>query len=141
MDLDPNLLALAKAQAGLFTAGQAHQAGLSRTWLRELVRVWTVLHPARGLYAVCSLVDTSPVAWHLTLARGAHLLYDDAQLTGVTAVLARRLPVGNCRLDRPDLRRPITHQVGLARAGPGPCWSSSTRPASPWQRAEPASSS
>jgi hypothetical protein len=121
MDLDPNLLALAQAQAGLFTTAQAHRAGLSRTWLRELVRAGTVLHPARGLYAVCSLVDTSPVAWHLTLARGAHLLYDDAQLTGLTAVLACELPVWNCRLDRPDLRRPITHQVGAKpfRVRPG----------------------
>lgn len=121
MDLDPNLVALAQDQGGLFTTAQAHQAGLSRSWLRELVGGGAVLHPTRGLYAVASLVDTSPVAWHKTLARGAHLLYDDAQLTGVTGVLAHDLPIWNCRLDRPDLRRPITHQVGVKpfRVRPG----------------------
>ncbi|KRE41590.1 type IV toxin-antitoxin system AbiEi family antitoxin domain-containing protein [Knoellia sp. Soil729] len=121
MDLDPHLVALAQEQGGLFTTAQAHQFGLSRTWLRELVRGRTVLHPTRGLYAVASLVDTRPLAWHLTLARGAHLLYEDAQLTGVTAVLAHGVPVWNCRLDRPELRRPITHQVGVKpfRVRPG----------------------
>lgn len=121
MDLDPNLVAVARGQGGLFTTAQAHDVGLSRTALRECVRSGAALHPTRGLYAVVSLVDTAPVPWHGTLARGAHLLYDDAQLTGVTTVLAHGLPVWNCRLDRPEVRRPITHQVGVKpfRVRPG----------------------
>lgn len=121
MDLDPNLAAIAESQSGLFTTAQARTAGLSRTSLRELVSSGNVLHPTRGLHAVASLVDTSPEPWHGTLARGAHLLYDDAQLTGVTAVLAHGLPVWNCRLHRPDIRRPISNQVGVIpfRVRPG----------------------
>jgi very-short-patch-repair endonuclease len=112
--LDPNLLALADGQCGLFTTRQARDVGVVAKALREHLTSRRIARLARGLYAVVSpSVAPSPEARHQSLARGAHLLYDDALLTGVTAVLAHGLPVWNCPLGRPDILRPIHRQVGV----------------------------
>ncbi|MFW5469734.1 type IV toxin-antitoxin system AbiEi family antitoxin domain-containing protein [Knoellia sp. CPCC 206435] len=111
--LDPNLLALAEGQCGLFTTRQARDVGVVAKALREHVTSKRIVRLARGLYAVSPPRPQSSEARHQSLARGAHLLYDDAVLTGVTAVLAHGLPVWNCPLGRPDLLRPIHRQVGV----------------------------
>lgn len=105
------LLRIAHAQRGMFTTKQAADTGLGRKGRRDAVRSGTALHPSRGLYAVSSLVDVSPVSWQGHLAAGAQLLYDDAALTGVTAVLSYDLPVWGCPLDSCEVLRPIRRQV------------------------------
>jgi len=107
-----DLTRIAAAQHGMFTTQQAHSLGMGRKALREWVRAGVLLHPSRGLYAVSSLVDTDPVAWQRHMAEGARLLYPDAALTGVTAVMAHELPVWGCRLSRPEILRPIQRQAG-----------------------------
>ncbi|MEO7268043.1 MAG: type IV toxin-antitoxin system AbiEi family antitoxin domain-containing protein, partial [Knoellia sp.] len=111
MTLD-NLVRIAVSQHGMFTTSQAHTLGVGRKALREWVRIGVLLHPSRGLYAVSSLVDTAPVAWQRHMAEGARLLYPDAALTGVTAVLALELPVWGCQLSQPEILRPIQRQAG-----------------------------
>lgn len=111
--LDPNLVALANGQCGLFTTRQARRVGIVAKALREHLTSRRISRLARGLYAVTSSAPQSPEARHQSLARGAHLLYDDAVLTGVTAVLAHGVPVWNCDLGRPELLRPIHRQVGV----------------------------
>lgn len=108
------LLRVAREQRGMFTTQQAADTGLGRKGLREAVRSGVVLHPGRGLYAVSSLVDTSPVPWQSHLAAGSQLLYDDAALTGVTAALGYDLPVWGCSLNVCELLRPIRRQVDFA---------------------------
>ncbi|KGN38932.1 type IV toxin-antitoxin system AbiEi family antitoxin domain-containing protein [Knoellia aerolata] len=107
-----DLVRIAGGQHGMFTTKQAADLGVGRKGLCEAVRSGSVRHPARGLYAVSALVDTEAVPWQRHLAAGAQLLYPDVVLTGVTAVLAHGLPVWGCRLDRPDLLRPIERQAG-----------------------------
>lgn len=107
------LLRIARAQRGMFTTKQASDIGVGPKWLRESVRAGSVRHPARGLYAVSSLVGTSPEEWQGHMAAGAHLLYSDAVLTGVTAVLAHEVTTWGCSLARPELLRPIARQVGV----------------------------
>lgn len=111
--LDPNLVALAQCQDGLFTTRQAHNLGVVAKALREHVASRRVVRLARGLYAVATSAAPSPEQRHGALAQGAHLLYDDAALTGVTAVLAHGIPVWNCPLLRPEILRPIHRQVGV----------------------------
>lgn len=108
------LLRIASAQRGMFTTKQATDTGLGRKGRTEAVRSGIVLHPGRGLYAVKSLVDVSPVAWQSHLAAGAAILYDDVALTGVTAVLSHDVPVWGCPLDVCELLRPIRRQVDFA---------------------------
>lgn len=111
MTLD-DLVRIASTQHGMFTTQQAHTLGIGRKALRDWVRARVLLHPSRGLYAVSSLVDTAPVAWQRHMAEGSRLLYPDAALTGVTAVLAYELPVWGCQLGRPEILRPIQRQAG-----------------------------
>ncbi|WP_404383076.1 type IV toxin-antitoxin system AbiEi family antitoxin domain-containing protein [Knoellia locipacati] len=134
MNLD-DICRIAGAQAGMFTTRQAELLGIGRKGLREAVRSGGVLHPARGLYAVTALVDTGSVAWQHHLAAGARLLYPDATLTGVTAVLAHGLPVWGCRLDRPDLLRPIERQAGAKPYRVRPLRSTTVE--GPWGRSVP----
>ncbi|PRY63257.1 hypothetical protein BCF74_10290 [Knoellia remsis] len=112
MKLDDNLLAIAATQRGMFTTSQARGVGLDRKGLTAAVACRLLLHPARGLYAVAHLVDTDPAVWHGHLATGAHLIYENAALTGVTAVLAHDLPVWGCPLDRPAIARETARRVG-----------------------------
>lgn len=111
--LDPNLLALAECQNGLFTTRQALTIGVVARALREHVAARRLIRLARGLYAVAHSACQSPEQRHRALAQGAHLLYDDAALTGVTAVMAHGIPVWNCPLARPEILRPIHRQVGV----------------------------
>lgn len=105
--LDPGLRSLAQAQSGMLTTAQARRSGLDRFALGRLVGCGVLLHPGRGLYAVASLVDRSPEAWHRHLIVGARLLHDDIVLTGVSAAVAHGLPVWNLDLRRPKLLRPV----------------------------------
>ncbi|GGB65144.1 hypothetical protein N798_10805 [Knoellia flava TL1] len=102
----------AAAQRGMFTTQQANAAGVGRKALRQAVRSGAVRHPARGLYAVAALVQPGAAAWQGHMAAGAQLLYEDAVLTGVTAVLAHGLPVWGFALDQPELLRPVDRQAG-----------------------------
>ncbi|WP_188450379.1 type IV toxin-antitoxin system AbiEi family antitoxin domain-containing protein [Knoellia flava] len=110
--LDPALIALAAGQHGLFTTRQAHRAGMSPAALVHAVRGKEILHPARGLYAVSSLVHpTSPVTWHQARAFGATLLWDDAVLSSSSAVLARGVRVWGVDLTTVHVLRPIDRSV------------------------------
>jgi very-short-patch-repair endonuclease len=111
--LDATLRTVAAGQHGMFTTTQARKAGVGAIGLETFTRAGVLRHPCRGLYAVTALVDEAPEPWHLHLARGAHLLYSDATLTGVTAVLAHGLPVWGADLSRPQLHRPVDRAVGV----------------------------
>lgn len=112
--IEPSLREVAVAQHGLFTTRQAHRAGMSAFALVEAVHDGTLLHPGRGLYAVADLVDaTRPSAWHRTRAFGASLLWDDAMLTSVSAVLAHDVAVWGVDLGRVHVLRPLDRSVGM----------------------------
>ena len=113
--LEPALIDLAASQHGLFTTRQALRAGLTPCGLVDAVKDASLLHPARGLYAVQSLVDSgSPESWHKTLATGAALLWDDATLTSVTAVLAHDGTVWGTDLGKVQVLRTIDRSLGLS---------------------------
>lgn len=113
--IEPALRELATAQRGMFTTQQAHRAGMTPFALIEAVRAKALVHPGRGLYAVSDLVDAaSPTEWHKHLGYGASLLYADAALTSVSAVLARDLPVWGTDLSRVHLLRPVDRSAGMA---------------------------
>ena len=110
--LDPALFSLAAGQHGLFTTRQAHRTGLSPSALVHAVRTKELLHPARGLYAVRSLVDpASPASWHGVRAFGATLLWDDAALSGTSSLVARGVRVWGADLATIHVVRPIDRSV------------------------------
>jgi hypothetical protein len=112
--IEPSLREVATAQHGLFTTQQALRAGMSAFALVDAVKNGALLHPGRGLYAVRDLVDpSSPPAWHRTRAFGASLLWQDAMLTGVSAVLAHDVPVWGADLSRVHVLRPLDRSVRL----------------------------
>lgn len=112
--LDPALLHLAAAQRGFFTTKQAASCGMSAHSLVDAAKGGVVLHPARGLYAASELVNTSQAAqWHCALAFGASLLWDDAMLTGATAVLSHDISVWGVPLNHIQLLRPIDRSVPI----------------------------
>ena len=113
-DLDDTLTALASAQHGVLLTPQLRAAGLSAKALVHLVSRGVLRHPARGAYIVATMERTDPVEGHRQLVAAALLLYPDAVLTGVSAVLAHGLPVWGTRLDRPALRRPVRRSGGAA---------------------------
>lgn len=121
MTIEAPLLELSGTQSGMFTTAQATAYGMGRSALASAVRDGSLLHPGRGLYAVKAQVDQSCEGWHRHLCIGAHLLYPDAVLTGMSAVLAHGLPVWSTDLARPNLLRPVDRAVGVAcfRIRPG----------------------
>jgi len=133
--LDPGLLALIEQQRGMFTTANAYQFGLDRMTLAALVRRGVLRHPGRGLYALSGLVQEPPEVWHLQLAFGATLLYNDVAFTGVTAVLAHGVAVWNAPLTKPSLVRPIARGVGMTAFSVRPRVCRSVR--TPWGPAEP----
>lgn len=112
---DPRLpfdvIALAEAQHGLLTTRQAAGLGIFDRNLSDLVRRRGLVHLNRGLYAVPHLVPGDPLERHGQLARGAMMLYPDAVLVGVTAAVARRLPLWRVDLTRAQLVRPAMRSV------------------------------
>ena len=109
--MNPELLAVAAAQDGLFTTAQAHAAGHDKWALVGLVRSGACLHLARGLYAVPTLGEQSPDEAHRLLGRGGLLLYPDATLAGHSALVALGLPVWGANLQRAHLERPVKREV------------------------------
>lgn len=112
--LEPGLVDVARGQSGMLTTAQAHRWGLDRFALSRLVVGGVLLHPGRGLYAVASLVDTSPEPWHRHLVAGARLLHDDIVLTGVSTAVAHDLTIWNLDLTRPKLLRPVKRTTTLS---------------------------
>jgi len=113
-EIEPSLREVAGAQHGLFTTQQAHRAGMSAFALVQAVKDGALLHPGRGLYAVRDLVDhTSPPSWHRTRAFGASLLWEDAMLTSVSAVVAHDVPVWGIDLARVHVLRPLDRSVRM----------------------------
>ncbi len=110
---DIALVRLAEGQHGLFTTAQAAQLGIGQLRLARLVADGTLQHPARGLYGWTSQAPMEPTARHTQLAFGAHLLYDDAVLTGVTAVLAHGVTQWGSDLGRPHILRSVDRAVGV----------------------------
>lgn len=110
--MNPELLAVANSQGGLFTTGQAATAGYDKWGLIGLVKAGEAEHLARGLYAVCRPgLSLTAEAAHLRLARGGLLLYPDARLCGHSAVTALGLPVWDTDLSRAHLERPVAAEV------------------------------
>jgi very-short-patch-repair endonuclease len=113
MTIDAPLRTLAQSQSGMFTTAQAAAYGIGLEALAALVRSGAIRHPGRGLYAVTAQVDEEPEPWHRHLCAGALLVYPDAVLTGVSAVLAHGLPVWSTDLTRPNLLRPVDRAIGV----------------------------
>lgn len=112
--IDSSLRALAGSQHGMFTTAQAAVFGLDSRAMTALTREGQLLHPTRGIYAVAALVDTGDEPWHLHRAFGGTLLYPDAVLTGVTALLVHGIPVWGSDLARPRLLRPIVRSAAAS---------------------------
>jgi very-short-patch-repair endonuclease len=110
--MNPQLLHVAESQGDLFTTGQAATAGYDKWGLLGLVKANEAAHLARGLYAVCHPGEhlTSEAA-HVRLARGGLLLYEDATLSGHSALAALGLPVWGADLSRAHLERPVAGEV------------------------------
>lgn len=108
------LFSFAAGQHGMFTTADAHRFGLDTRTLAHLVRHEVLKHPGRALYAVSSMADSTQEKWHLQVAHGATLLYDDVTFSSVTAVLAHGVPVWNSSLAKPVLLRPIARGVESA---------------------------
>lgn len=107
------MLGLAAGQGGVFLTRQAAGLGVGPVALVRLVRDGTLRHPARGLYAVTALIEPTPEGWHRQLSRGGLMLYPDALLDGVSAVLAHAMPAWGVPLERPALLRPIDRAAGV----------------------------
>ena len=58
--------------------------------------------------------SSSPLEWHRHLVYGASLLYEDAALTSVSAVLAHGIPVWGTDLVRAHFLRPVDRSAGMA---------------------------
>jgi very-short-patch-repair endonuclease len=133
--LDPVLLALAQAQSGVLTTAQLRSAGHTSRRLVGLVATGVLRHPGRGLYVVGRMEESEPVARHRQLTAGALLLYPDALLVGVTALLAHDVDVWGVDLSRPCLRRPMCRSGGMSafwvRQAPGDAVETAWGPASP----------
>lgn len=98
------------AAHGLFTTAQARAAGVGRRQLQELVRRGTLDHVCRGVYGRHE-VELSAEARHLRLVRAGVLLYPDAVISHVSAVLAHGMPVIDDSLQRAALMRPLDKEV------------------------------
>jgi len=120
--LDPALLSLARTQLGMLSTAQAAGFGLSAPMLVALVKAGVLRHPGRGLYAVGALVEPDPQAWHRQLCAGALLLYPDAVLAGVSAVLAHGIPVWGAPLGAPSILRPVSRAGGMSAFWVRPTW-------------------
>lgn len=112
--LDPFVLDLARSQHGMVTTAQANDLGLDAYALVGLVKAGILIRPGRGLYAVASLVDRSPLAWHRHLTHGARLLHDDVVITGVTSLIAHDVTVWHADLTRPQVLRPVHRSSTLS---------------------------
>lgn len=138
--LEPTLEALAADQHGLFTTAQATRLGISDFTLGTWLKDGATRRILRGVYAVSpGVLPTagSPEAdgvvgvergredatrlWpmgmaeqrHLLTCRAAQLLYDDAVLTGTSALLAHGIPTWGCDLSRPFIRRAVDRGRGV----------------------------
>lgn len=105
-----DLRILAAAHGGLFTTKQALEVGYQEAALSTLVRTRTLDHLCRGLYGLPE-DGLSQEQRHLRLARGGLLLYPDAALSHLSAVLAHGLPVSGTSLQRVTLVRPVKKEV------------------------------
>jgi len=112
MPLPPDLVSLAGRQRGVFTTSQAAGFAVSPPALVRLVRTGRLLHPSRGLYLMADQAAEAPDERHRQLCAGALLLYPDAALDGLSAVLAHDLPVWSVDLGRPEIARPIHRSAG-----------------------------
>lgn len=111
--LDPAIVGLARGQHGMLTTAQLRAAGMSTAAIGTSVTDGTLLHPGRGLYAVRALSSHEPALWHRQLVAGAFLLYPDAMLTGVSALLANGLPVWGAPITKPHILRPRDRTGGM----------------------------
>ncbi len=99
---------------GLFTTADARQLGIGDRALRRMVREQGCWHLARGLYDLAPPRETRSDQ-HLRLAQGGLLLYPDAALSHVTALLAHGVQVWGADLRRARLARPVECEVLTAR--------------------------
>jgi hypothetical protein len=116
--LDSTLLTLARDQHALLTTRQVEGLGVSRLVLSGWCEAGLLTRQLRGVYAVTSLLEpaSGPDAAeqeHLLRCRAALLIYPDAALAGVSAVLAHALPVWGCDLTMPIIRRRVNRGRGV----------------------------
>lgn len=112
--LDPTLIATATQQHGMLTTRQLKLAGFDSKDLWSLVQRKTLLHPARGLYAVRELSHPEDDrGWHRQLVAGGFLLYPDALLTGTSALLSHDIDVWGASLTTPEFVRPCHRGGGI----------------------------
>lgn len=109
----PDLLALARAQAGAVTTRQANALGLLSDELAAFVAAGVLRHPFRGIYLVSDQVPPSSIGQHRQLATAALLLYPDGGLTGASALVAHDLPTWGMDLERPEIGRPVDRGRGV----------------------------
>mgnify|MGYP001435471693 CR=1 FL=1 len=114
MTIESALLEVARAQRGMFVTRTARALGYDKDALGALVRSGALLHPGRGLYAVAGLVDASRPKWHLHLAYGATLLYDDVAMTSATALQAHDIAIWNAAPAKPLLVRPVDRSASMS---------------------------
>lgn len=105
-----DLKILATAHGGLFSTKQARVLGYQDAALSKLVRTRALDHLCRGIYGLPE-DGLSQEQRHLRLARGGLLLYPDAALSHLSAVLAHGLPVIAPTLQRVTLVRPQKQEV------------------------------
>ncbi|KAB7745270.1 DUF559 domain-containing protein [Nostocoides sp. F2B08] len=130
--LDPALVGIARSQHGMLTTAQLRTAGMSTAAIGTSVTDGTLLHPGRGLYAVRALSSDEPLGWHRQLVAGAFLLYPDAILTGVSALLANGLPVWGAPIRKPHLLRPRDRTGGMSAFRIGRAITGQQETDSPW---------
>lgn len=111
--LDPLAVTLASGQHGVLTTGQAHDCGISAPALVALVRGGALEHPGRGFYLL-PVADEDADARHRRLCAAALMLYDDAMLSGTSALLAHGVAVWGDVPARPMIRRPVDRARGHA---------------------------
>jgi very-short-patch-repair endonuclease len=99
-----------RAMDGLFTTAQARAAGLGRRALQGLVRQQVIDRVCRGVYGPHQ-PELTPEERHLRLVRAGLLVYPDALVSHVSAVVAHGIPVVDHSLDRVCLSRPVEKEV------------------------------
>lgn len=102
--LPAEVVELAHGQRGALTTAQARSQGLLPSDLVELTARRQLEHPFRGVYTLPPPPDEEDEARHLRLCAALRLLYPQAALTSVSAVLAHGTVLSGADLSRPALR-------------------------------------
>lgn len=103
-------MCLLSGDGGLFTTAQARAVGFDRRALQSMVAGRVLDRVCRGVYAPHE-PDLGVEEAHLRVARAGLLLYPDAALSHVSAVLAHGLPLFSPHAQRATLVRAVGKEV------------------------------